>query len=579
MHLRKDELFSLICVSEGKEPADLILEGGRIVNVYTGEIQDLCSVAIKGKWIVGVGKDLSFMSGPKTHCVNIKQKYIVPGFIDAHAHILPYCHPHDFLNEAVKKGVTTVVTELLDFSFKVKIEDMINYLKATKGQAAKVFAFAPSFISLCENAKRKVPDKKKILELLRREEILGVGESFWQEVLRGNSPLFDILPYISKRKKTVEGHSAGCKGQKLQRYVLAGALSCHEPTTKEEVLERLRLGLYVMVREGSVRSDIGSISSLKESRIDTRRIILVSDFISPDEILEKGYMDYVVNRAIDAGIDPVCAIQMVTLNPATYFNLDRWIGGIAPGRYADIVVTPEIRRIEPELVVSNGKIVIKDGEFNYNAEKKPLRIKGIQRPRVTPYDLLIRSDMQQKKLRIIELVTDLVTKEAFWEAKVVKGEIKADPKNDIAKISFVTEDGCYNYFIKGTGLKEGALATTSIWEACGILAIGIDENEMAYAINRILENGGGIVVVKEGKVLEELPLPIGSMISDLPFHEVAKKIRSINALAKTIGMRVQKPIIFLETLTSPAIPFLRVSDRGLIDLKTGSALNLFVDSN
>jgi len=578
LSISKDELLKLLQVCQGKEPADLVVGESKIVNVYTGEILSGYSIGIKGKWIVRLDKDLSSIIGPETEYLDVRGKYVIPGLIDGHAHIMAYCHPHDFLKEAVKRGVTTLITELLDFSFKVDAQGMIEYLSATKGQPVKVFATIPPFITLSESAKRRIPDFKKILKLLRREDVLGVGESFWQEILRGHPLFFDILPYVSRMKKTLEGHAAGCKGEKLQSYILTGVGSCHEPISYDEVLERLRLGIYAMVREGSVRTDVGSLSHLKRSRLDTRRIILVSDFISPEEILEKGYMDYVVNRAIESGIDPVSAIQMATLNPATHFGLDSRLGGIAPGRYADLVVTKSIKRIEPEVVISDGKISIKDGRFLLDPVKKRLTIGGFKRSKISPKDLLIRTQRRGKiKVRIVDLVTELVTKEKVEEMKVEGKEVRADVERDILKLSYVTEDGCYNYLIKGMGLKEGAFATSSLWETYGILVIGVNPEDMSFAVNRIIEKGGGMVIVKEGRILEELPLPFGSLISNLSFEEVARKIKSLNENVRRMGVKWQKPFLTLETLTTPAIPFIRVSDRGLVDLKTGATLGLFVD--
>ncbi|MCX7856603.1 MAG: amidohydrolase family protein [Deltaproteobacteria bacterium] len=579
MHTKEvKEILSILRSSHGKKPVDLLLMGGKLVNVYTGEILEGYSVAIKGKWIVRVDKDLEWMAGPKTEFLDLKGKYIIPGLIDGHAHILAYCHPHEILKYAVKRGVTSVITELLDISFKTDVDGMITYLKATKGEPVKVFATVPPFITLCEGAKRKIPDFKAIVRLLKLDAVVGIGEAFWQEVLRGHEIFFKLVPYAFKMRKTLEGHSAGCKGEKLQDYVLTGVSSCHEPITYDEVLERLRLGLYVMIREGSVRSDVNCLLGLSGSNLDTRRIVLVSDFMSPEDILDKGYMDYVVNRAIEKGINPVVAIQMATLNPATHFGLDGKIGGISPGRYADIVVTPEIKKIDPEIVISNGKIVVRDGYLYSQGNKKSLQIQGLKLRKVTPEDFLIKTAKRGKvKVRLIQQVTELVTKEIIEEVYPIDGEIRADPKNDIAQISYITDDGCYNYLVRGTGIKFGACATSSVWETYGILAIGIEPRDMAKAVNRILEMGGGMVIVEKECIVEELPLPIGSLISNLSYEEVVKRIGILNEKAKKMGIRWEKPLLSLETFTTPAIPFFRISDRGLVDLKTGQVMGLFVD--
>ncbi|MCS7280154.1 MAG: amidohydrolase family protein [Desulfobacterota bacterium] len=561
-----------------KGHADLVLTNGNLINVYTKEILNGYSVAIKDRWIIRVDKDVSSVIGPETLCLDVEGKYIVPGFIDGHAHILSYCHPQEILYEVAKRGVTTVVTELLDLSFKVDLEGMEEYLEATKGAPCKVFATIPVFITLSEASKKRTPEFEKILNLLKREDVLGLGESFWQEVLRGHELFFRLAPYALRMRKTIEGHSAGCKGEKLQIYAFTGVSSCHEPISYEEVVERLRLGLYVMVREGSVRSDIGCLAELKRSGLDTRRIILVSDFMSPEEILSKGYMEYVVSRAIDNGIDPVSAIQMVTLNPASHFGLDNVLGGIAPGKYADLVVSPSLTKIEPQTVISGGRIVVENGNSIGLKERKPLRLQGFKRPFIKTQDLIIRAPKRERvKVRLVEQVTDLITRESIKEIVPKDGELTPNPEEDILRLSYVTTEGCYNYLIKSFGLKTGALATSSLWEAYGVLAVGVRIDDLCIAINRIIELGGGIVIVDEGRIVEELPLPIGSLISDLPFEEVAKRISFINGEAKKRGVRWNKPIMTLETLTTPAIPFLRVSDRGLVDLRQKEALSFIVD--
>lgn len=573
---RARDLKELVDTAYGRIPPDILLEGGRLVNVYTGEVLEGVDVAIKGKYVARVGKKLRSFTGRKTRIINVKGKYVLPGFIDAHAHIIPYVLPSEFMKEALKRGVTTIVTELLDLSFKVDLDGLITYVESTKGFPVKVFFTAPPYITLSEGLKKRIPKRKDLLRLLKRDDVLGLGESFWQEIFRDFERFSSLRRYVLKERKTLEGHGAGAKEEKLQAYLATGISSCHEPISLEEVVERLRLGIYAMVRDGSVRSDLGAISGISGMGIDTRRLILVSDFISPDDIEKKGYLDGIVSRAIELGIEPIDAIRMVTLNPATHFGIDNIVGGIAPSRYADIVIVSDLREPRPEIVLSNGEVFFEDGRLNFTGGDERPKLSGLKRRKISEDDLRIKALRKGKvRIRVIDQVTELVTKESIEEVSTGSRDLKL--KDNLARVSLVTEYSLTNCVIRNTGIREGAFATSSLWECAGVAVIGIERSDMCIAVNRIFEIGGGMVVVKNGKILEELPLPLGSMISTLSFKEVSDKIQSINTLAQSLGIKFQKPILLLETLTTPAIPFLRISDSGLVDLKSGRIVGLFVD--
>jgi adenine deaminase len=342
-----------------------------------------------------------------------------------------------------------------------------------------------------------------------------------------------------------------------------------------------------MIREGSIRRDLEDIAIIKEQGIDMRRLILATDGASPSDLLEKGYMEYVVQKAIDCGFDPVAAIQMATLNVAEHFKLDGFIGGIAPGRYADLVIIPDINTIDAQMVISNGQVVAQDGNLLLATRRHQFSEQSLNSIQLSgelnPSDFIIKSsdDADQKKIRVIEMITDLVTAEREMNWPVTDGELKADVDQDTIKIAAI--DRTHNPgkifvgLIKGFGLKSGAMACSAAWDTSDIIVIGVNDVDMAAAVNRIRSLQGGSVVCKDGQILTELPLPIFGIVSDLPMETIAKKTQELKDTASKLGVPFPDPFLSLITLTGAAIPYLRICEEGLVNLKDGITLPLFVD--
>jgi len=278
---------------------------------------------------------------------------LIPGLIDAHAHLLFYCTPDEFIRYAMRGGTTTAVTELANAAISCRYEGVIELLEALKDQPIKIFVTASPSVTLSESCRKRAPSLEQLLDLLARDDVLGVGEGFWQDVLR-DEPNFPALAAAAlKMRKSVEGHAAGCRAEKLNAYLDYGVSSCHESVNIEEVLEKLRLGICVMIRQGSGRKDLEAIAGIKDMPIDFSHLALVSDSMDLVDIMKNGYMESIVQRAIDLGFDPIVAIQMATLNPAQHFHLDDCLGGIAPGKYADVVIIPDLRTIDAESGAGN----------------------------------------------------------------------------------------------------------------------------------------------------------------------------------------------------------------------------------
>ncbi len=584
--MESNKIRSLMDVALGHAPADRVVFNAKVLNVFTGELLKDHAVCIKGGRIACVGKDIEAAIGDRTHVIDADGQILVPGFIDAHAHLAWSYSPEEFLKYAMTGGTTTIVTETFEAYFTAGYEGVIDFLSAVADQPIKIFATAPAMVSTSKGASGiKMTD---LMALLEREDIVGLGEAYWQGVLQAPESFLPTFCATRRAKKTLEGHTAGASEKKLAAYVAAGISSCHEPIRADEALSRLRQGLYVMVREGSIRRDLAEVSKIVELGIDLRRMVLATDGISPDDLRGTGYMESVVQKAIECGFDPTTAIRMATLNPAVHFGLDSAIGAIAPGHFADLLLIPDLKTITPSCVISNGEILSQDGRLlipprpHVFSEKSR---KSIHLPRpMTPDDFRIHAPNKTRKqpVRIIDMVTDLVTKEHIESLPVIEGEIRTDLQRDIIKTAAIDRHlnpgKCFVGLIRGFKMFAGAMASSGAWDTGDIIVVGTDEADMADAVNRLAEIQGGMVVVKDGEVLAEQSLPIFGIITDEPMKTILDNSRVLKSEIKKLGVEFTDPLLTLVTLTGAAIPFLRICEEGLVDLKTGRRLSLFPET-
>ena len=576
--LSPENMKKLMKVSLGEDTADLVITGGDLVNVYSGEVLQGSSIAIKDQWIAYVGPDAAHTVGQETEVIDASGKVLVPGFVDGHTHMIYYAPPHEFLRYAMKGGTTAFVTEIMELVFMLGYSGLTQWLDNLQDQPVKVFTTIPPSITFSRDAQKRAPSAEELMDLLRRDDVAGVGEGFWQEVLRGGTRYPTLSAESSRIKKTAEGHAAGCRGEKLAAYAAFGVSSCHESISAEEVLEKLRLGMHVMIREGSIRKELEAVAKIKDMPLDLRRLTLVSDGGDPRDLTKKGYMESVVQRAIDVGFDPLVSIQMATLNPAEHFGLDHILGGIAPGKCADILIIPDLRTIRAEYVISDGRVIARDGELKLQPRQISFPSRALEGIRVSASDFTIKAGGKNPlKVRVIDQVADLVTREAILELVPQNGELKAEPEKDLLKFAYISCDGrMFTGFIKGHGFAAGAMATSAAWDTFGVTVVGASEGDMAFAVNRVSESGGGIVLYVNGKMEAELPLPMGGLMSHLSMEETARRLEHIQKQAEALGFRFSDVSLTLSTLTTPAIPFLRVSEDGLVDVRSGQVVGLIV---
>ncbi|RJQ77954.1 MAG: adenine deaminase [Desulfobacteraceae bacterium] len=568
---------ALMQVALGKKPGDLAVINARVANVYTGEILENQSIVSLGKWIAYTGDAPDGMIGAHTEVIDAAGRVVIPGLIDGHTHLAAFFNMAEFIRYAAPGGTTTVVTEAFEPYAVGGYAGIVDFLDSLADQPIKLFATAPPMVSL--SRKLLGIDPQDLERLLAREEILGLGESYWQGVMQSPQRLLPAMQATLVAGKKLEGHSAGAKNGKLAAYAAIGISSCHEPITAEEALARMRLGIHVMAREGNVRRDLAAIARIRSQGVDLRRLTIVSDGIDPGALLSSGYMEAVVQKAIEYGFTPMEALQMTTLNVAEHFAIDHLVGGIAPGRYADLVLIPEIDTITAELVISNGRVIARDGRLLVAPRAHAFSDRSrntVALPReLTADDFTIRAGGTAAKAQVsvIEMVTDLVTREQVLSWPAPEGCIRCAPEQDVIKVAAVDRRHApgkiFTALLRGFGLRAGAVASSVAWDTANLIVIGAHEADMALCINRIRELQGGIVVARQGEILAELPLPNLGMVADLAMIDLSRKLSDLTGAVQSLGTPFHDPLLTLATLTGAAIPYLRICEDGLVHFKSG----------
>ncbi|MFC1924028.1 adenine deaminase C-terminal domain-containing protein [Chloroflexota bacterium] len=581
-----EKIRTLINTALGEIKADIVVSNADLVNVYSGELLKGYSVAIKGEKIAYVGENADHTIGPDTLVIDATGKTLIPGLIDAHDHIFFYFTVDEFLKYAMRGGTTTIITETCEASFTLGPRGIKQFLEAMSDQPIKIFATIPPMATLSPVAKSKALSPESLRRLLRQKGAIGLGETFWSYVVEGDERILELIAETLNSGKTVEGHSAGARGNKLVAYIASGISSCHEPTTAEEVLERLRLGIHTMIREGDVRSDLEAIAMIKDEAIDFRRLVLATDSVNTKYLVNHGYMEFLVQKAIDLGFDPIVAIQMATLNPAEHFHLDNLIGGIAPGKYADMVIIPDMRTIKADMVISNGQIIAKGGKILMPPRRHVFpesTLRSVHLPRnlkPTDFHIPVEGRNTPVTVRVIHQVTELVTKEEQVDITPRDGLLEADLERDILKVAVIERTHnpgkMFTGFVKGLKMKKGACASTAIGESSGIVVVGADDEDMAGAVNRIRALQGGVVVYAGGKVLAEIPMPVGGFMSDLPIEIVYQKIGEVQQKATELGTWLPNFQGSLNQLATGSVPFFRICEAGYLDIRKGELVDLIV---
>jgi adenine deaminase len=584
----KSELRRLIQGAMGEVKSDLVLTGGKLINVYSGEILDGMEIAVLDGKICYVGTSAAHAQGEQTKILDVGGRYISPGFIDGHTHIGHYCRPYEYLQAYLPHGTTALMASCDELATVFGYRGLKLFLDEVEAHPLRVFTLipmvAPQDPLLCQTA---TITNAEIEAALQDPRILGLGEVVsWLRLTQLDEEIILRLEMAWRSGKIIHGHTAGAKDQKLCAVAAAGISSCHEPIRANDALERLRLGYWTMLREGSLRRDLeATLRPLLTGGVDTQRLILVTDSMAPDDAEELGHMDFVLRRAVRFGLSPLRAIQAVTLHPAVYSGVEQAVGGLAPGRFADMAILEDLDSFRVQMTLIGGQVVAQEGQSL--VRPGPIAIPREMfhslpfGPNISPEQFRAPAPLQNSRIRVIELVNQNITAETILSLETRKGYVEADLQQDLLKVAmFDRHDQIGKVaigFLKGFGARIGAVGTTINLDENTLLIAGSSDSDMALCANALIESGGGMAVINHGQILEKIDFPVGGIFNLSRWRKVGEDLRRIHRCLREQGSQFERPMYALCFLSFVTLPSLRITARGLVNAKERKIVPLLVD--
>ena len=561
-------LRELISVARGETAADFLIRNARIINTFTGEIEQ-ADVAIYGGRIAGIGD-----YGKAKEIIDLQGRFLAPGLINGHTHVeSSMLHPARYAQAVVPRGTLATVTDLHEIANVCGLEGIKFVMNWARRLPLDVIFMAPSCVPTThlETSGAQI-GLEETRRLLAHHNVTGLGEMMnFPGVVRGDQA---VLKKISaSKRRVIDGHAPGLTGKELNAYLSAGIMSDHESTTLEEGREKLRRGMHLMIREGSSERNLDALLPLVTDNTYKRCFFVVDDR-SCSDLLREGDVDAVVRGAISRGLEPVRALQMATINPAEYFRLyDR--GAIAPGYRADLITITDLPELEIDMVFYRGKMVAKQGKALFSLPRVAPELTDTVRIRpLTAESLSLRAkrgDLGEENYPVIRIIPEqIITRKTMQKMRVVDGVVMPDVERDILKLVVVERHKASGNIglglVRGFGLKRGALASSVAHDSHNIIAVGTDDRDILKAIEEINSLQGGLVVCANQEILASLALPIAGLLSPQPLDVVVSQHEQVEKATASLGSLPPAPFAILSFLALPVIPELRLTDLGLVDV-------------
>ena len=576
---------ALVDVAMGRAHADLVIRGGRWVSVQSGEIIPNTDVAIVQGHIAYVGRDASHTIGKKTKVIEAKGKYLVPGLLDAHMHVESgMVTVTEFVRAVAVRGTTGMFIDPHEIANVFGLKGVKLMVDEAQKQPIHVWVQMPSCVPSAPGLETPGASigPKEVAEAMTWKGIIGLGEMMnFPGVFMSDKKMLDEMSATHAAGKVIGGHYASPDlGLPFHGYVAGGAEDDHEGTRVEDAIARVRQGMKAMLRYGSAWFDVAAqVKAITEKKLDSRRFILCTDDSHAETLTQEGHMDRVLRHAISEGLNPMMAIQMMTINTAEHFGVSKEMGMIAPGRWADVVLVDDLMNFKAEMVIAKGQVIAENGDWQVKLPvvKYPKWATNSihMKRKLTASDFALKTraaDGSEVEAHVIGVIENQApTRHLKLKVKVENGEVKADIKRDIAKIALVERHRATGQVV--VGLVKGfeftrrcAIGSTVAHDSHHMIVVGTDDESMAIAANELAKCGGGQIVVMDGKVVGLVEFPIAGLMSNERADIVAKKAGTVLEGFKMCGSELNNPNMQLSLMALVVIPELRISDKGLVDV-------------
>ncbi|TFG31573.1 adenine deaminase [Candidatus Thorarchaeota archaeon] len=567
-------LDQMIDVAAGRTRADLVLKNANVVNVITGDIIP-GDIAIHGAYIAGVGEYV----GKKV--TDLKGMYVAPSFIDGHVHVeSSMVMPIQYARAVVPHGTGAVVADPHEIANVLGMEGILYMSKSMRGGPLEFYMMLPSCVPSTDLETNGVAlDFLDIKPLMTEHYVLGLAEVMnYPGVIYRDPAVLEKISVALRMDKRVDGHAPDLDGLDLNAYAAARITSEHECTTLEEAQRKLQRGMHIHIREGSTAKNLNALAPLI-NEMTSMACSFCTDDRNTLDLITKGHIDSMVRDAIALGVDPVVAIKVATLSTARHYGL-RYIGAVAPGYHADLVVLDNLKDINVERVYKQGTLVAKNGKMvqEFGVTEQPRLRRSVNIQYLEPEDFHVKP--RGSHMNVIGMIKDqIVTDRLIEEPKVVDGLVVSDIDNDITKIAIIERHNASEPrsvgFVKGMGILEGAMVSSIAHDSHNLVAVSTNDEDLVAAAVQIVRMQGGIAIAKGGRILESIPLPIAGLMSDQPIEHVSEKLQDLKEAAHSLGTPLDEPFMAMAFLSLPVIPKLKITDLGLVDVERFRIIDLF----